>query len=102
MATTLTTNAVVAGAAQGILTNRGNVSATAADYNVVSNAAAAIAAEVVALGVVDVGVKEANLLQALTAAECSNRGTISAVAADYATVGGAIKAAYTSAVTKLV
>jgi hypothetical protein len=101
MAFILNNNAVVAGAMRGILAARSNVSATAADYNVAAAAAKALANEVNALVLADVGVKEADLLQGVTAGVVYGRYIVSAVDADYATMAGAIKAAYTASVGKL-
>jgi hypothetical protein len=102
MAFVLNNNAVVAGAMRGILAARSNVSATAADYNVAAAAAKALANEINAITLADVGVKEADLLQGITAGVVYGRYIVSATDADYAVMAAAIKAAYTASVGKLV
>jgi hypothetical protein len=101
MAFILNNNAVVAGAMRGILAARSNVSATAADYNVAAAAAKALADAVNTAVLADVGVKEADLVQAITAGVVYGRYIVSPTSTDYATMAGAIKAAYTASVGKL-
>lgn len=101
MAFILNNNAVVAGAMRGILAARSNVSAVAADYDVAAAAAKALAVEVDTLVLADVGVKEADLLQGITAGVVYGRYIVSATNTDYVVMAGAIKAAYTASVGKL-
>ena len=102
MSQATTVSAVVAGVAQGILAGRPATSAVATDYAGPANVAAAIAAEVWAL-TVDVGASEpsSNLMIAVAAGVMQGRYSTSVTATDYATVAGAIKAAYTQMLTKI-
>jgi len=101
MAFILNNNAVVAGAMRGILAARSNVSAVAADYNTAAAAAKALADAVNTAVLADVGVKEADLVQGITAGVVYGRYIVSPTSTDYATMAGAIKAAYTASVGKL-
>jgi|APIni6443716594_1056825.scaffolds.fasta_scaffold463484_2 hypothetical protein len=101
MAFILNNNAVVAGAMRGILAARSTVSAVAADYNVAAAAAKALADAVNTAVLADVGVKEADLVQGITAGVVYGRYIVSPTSTDYATMAGAIKAAYTASVGKL-
>jgi len=102
MAFILNNNAVVAGAMRGILAARSNISATSSDYNVAAVAAKALADAVNTAVIADVGVKEADLLQGIAAGVVYGRYLVSPTSTDYATMAGAIKAAYTASVGKLI
>lgn len=102
MSQATTVSAVVAGVAQGILTDRGTVAQVDTAFTGPNSVAAAIAAEVWAL-TLDVGASasSAALLTAITAGITAGRGPTSVTAADYAVVAGTIKAAYTKFLTSI-
>jgi hypothetical protein len=99
------TNACVAGAMDATLQNRSNVSAVSSAYAISANAVGALVAALDTAGMNDAtvnSVAKTNLLSAICAGVIAGRPIVSAVSTDYAIEAAAIKAAYTSAATKLV
>jgi uncharacterized membrane protein YhfC len=102
MAVVNVTNACVAGAMEGMVLGRSNVSAVSTTYDSMATAAANLALALGTAGFTDVLIdvtSKIDLLMALVAGEVANRPLQNVT--NYATMANSILAAYTSAATKL-